>query len=317
MPFVQREFFITEPIKAVFFLSKNFGYSIKQAQKLIDKGRLKAEGVAVKKSQVLYGKVCFNDFVADFYASDELIKPFFTTRNFALFEKPPKLLTHPKGSFLHKSLIDSIRFYLGNTAQPIHRLDYETSGLIVVGTNPKSERELKDIFLHRIVQKVYLAQVKGHITESCIIDAPILSPSRIQKAQKNLSIRSQISPKGKSAQTQIVPLYFDAHLDSTFVKVIPLTGRTHQIRVHLAYIKHPIINDFLYGCDDDISECYLDEIKDQTTQGMNPSHIYANKILCLHSYKLTFCYKSLRYSFIATPPEWFSRSQANDFLAYL
>ncbi len=312
MPFVRQEFFIKEPTKAIEFI-KNLGFDTKQAQRILDKARLRLDtNTPIYKSQIIQGRVYLTHFNPRFYKEDELIKPLIKTPDFAIFNKPAKLLTHPKGSFLHKSLLDSINFHLGREAKPIHRLDYETSGLILVGKGAENERNLKDLFMHQGIKKKYLAQVFGCIKKPLIINAPILSPNREDKKLKNLSIRSKISPKGKSAITKITPIKhiknialldsytnrafldskdfaqdkFSDFQDSTLLKVEPLTGRTHQIRIHLSHIKHPILNDFLYGCADDVSECYLDEMQEgflqeskaQDLENFNDSNLEAKNL---------------------------------------
>lgn len=262
MPFIRESFYIDTPIKASRFLTRTLGYTTAQAQKHIDKARLRtADNAPVQKSQIISGIVWLTHFVDDFYTPSELIAPIFGTQDFALFCKPAKLLTHPKGSFLHKSLIDSVRYFASKDARLAHRLDYETSGLIVAAKGWENERALKQLFATREVCKTYIAKVQGIIDRAHTIDAPILAPSPAQKPHRNLSIRSRIDPSGKPAVTLIVPLHIDSVRAQTTILARPLTGRTHQIRLHCAHIGHPICNDFLYGGDDAMAEAYLDALK--------------------------------------------------------
>lgn len=262
MPFIRESYFIPTPIKATQFLIRTLGYSQRQAQKVIDKARLRTpSNLPIAKSDIISGNVWLTHFVDSFYSQEELITPFFCMPDFVLFDKPAKLLTHPKGSFLHKTLMDSVRFFCGGAAQPIHRLDYETSGLILVATHYGSEIALKQQLSARNIQKTYLARVSGLLHTSCLVDAPILSPHKSEKPHKNLSVRSRIDSLGKPAQTLITPLGFDKDSATTYISVQPLTGRTHQIRLHCAHIGYPICNDFLYGVTDDVAAHYLDFVR--------------------------------------------------------
>lgn len=303
MPFIRSQYFVDSPTKATKFLTQTLGFPPALAQKTIDKARLRigtdARQIA-QKSDILQGSVWLTHFSPHYYEANELVKPIFCTQDFALFDKPPKLLTHPKGSFLHKSLLDSIRFFCGDEAQSVHRLDFETSGAILIAKHKKAQIALKTALMNRKIHKCYLAKVRGQIKSECLINAPIITPARTQKSQ-NLSIRSKIdyatlesnalesgTPKSttlesnmlqstqkaqssKSAITRIVPLYFDG--EHTFVKAFPLTGRTHQIRVHLAHIGHAIENDFLYGVSDEVSEIYLDELRATRAESANATNL--------------------------------------------
>lgn len=296
MPFIRSQYFVDSPTKATKFLTQTLGFTPALAQKTIDKARLRigidARQIA-QKSDILRGIVWLTHFSPHYYEASELVKPIFCTQDFALFDKPPKLLTHPKGNFLHKSLLDSVRFFCGDEAQSIHRLDFETSGAILIAKHKKAQIALKTALMNRKIHKCYLAKVRGEIKSECHINAPIITPIRTQKSQ-NLSIRSKIDyaalksnatesgtlesstlessalesnilqsttkeKSSKSAITRVVPIYFDG--EHTFIKAFPLTGRTHQIRLHLAHIGHAIENDFLYGVSDKISERYLDELR--------------------------------------------------------
>ncbi|OBV29347.1 hypothetical protein BKN38_07690 [Helicobacter sp. CLO-3] len=339
MPFIRESFHIDTPIKASRFLTRTLGYTTAQAQKHIDKARLRTpDNAPVQKSQIISGIVWLTHFVDDFYTPSELTAPIFTTRDFTLFCKPAKLLTHPKGSFLHKSLIDSARYFAGKDAKLAHRLDYETSGLIVAAKGRANERALKQLFATREVCKTYIAKVQGIITGARTIDAPILAPSPAQKPHRNLSIRSRIDPSGKPAVTLIAPLHIDSVRAQTTILARPLTGRTHQIRLHCAHIGHPICNDFLYGGDDAMAEAYLDalkqsfldaesgalestsaqksapEVSPQNPQSppnpqdsQNPPSPLLSSTLCLHAYHLRFAYRHI-YSLYAPLPAWLDAS---------
>ena len=287
MPFVTEIFRITEPTPAFIAIQRIFDCSNKEAQKIIDKGRVKhLDGRMIYKSE----KIC-GDIAIEYFKAQGKIYPFFIHQDFALFNKPHQLLTHPKGRFDHPSLCDSIKAIFGREANPVHRLDYETSGILLVSRNKKSEVELKKLFEESKINKTYIALVEGIVYESKMIDLPILSPSKIQKNQ-NLGIRSQISNQGKKALTYIRVL---AHFkNQTLLEVSPLTGRTHQIRLHLSAIGYPIVNEPLYQEDQNAQEYLKDKLFKNDHQP-----------LCLHARKLEFSYQKKDFKF-QTPklPEW-------------
>ncbi len=121
----------------------------------------------------------------------------------------------------------------------MHRLDKDTSGLLVVAKNDAAHQLLSEQFKERRVHKTYLALAEGVLPAAHgVIDAPIgRDPLHRQ--------RMAVQTRGRAAQTEYHVLEsFPAH---SFVSAEPVTGRTHQIRIHLAYIGHPIVGDRVYG----------------------------------------------------------------------
>ncbi len=123
----------------------------------------------------------------------------------------------------------------------VHRLDRETSGVIIAARNQESFSDLKTQFQERKVRKSYLALVYGIIEKQGVINKPIgLKPGTIKR-----SVTAKNMKMIKEAVTEYIPQkHFKA---ATLLMVTPKTGRTHQIRVHLASIGHPIVGDTLYG----------------------------------------------------------------------
>lgn len=167
-----------------------------------------------------------------------------------VINKPAGILTHSKGalnleptvaSFLQNKLND--KELKGNRAGIVHRLDRGTSGVIITAKNQKSLSWLQKQFSARKVKKTYLSIVEGVPTpEEAIIDIPVgRNPKRPQ------SFRA--TPLGKPAKTEfrVVREFSNNGKSYSLVELKPLTGRTHQIRVHLAYIGHPVAGDPLYG----------------------------------------------------------------------
>lgn len=313
MPFIRERHYIQVPVKSAQFLIKVLGFSPKLAQKTIDKARLRLpDSTPIHKSQLISGEVWLTRFVDTYYPQSELLSPIFSTNDFALFDKSAKLLTHPKGTFTHKSLIDSIRYFCGTQAQPIHRLDYETSGAILVAKTRQSEKALKHLVATKQVEKLYLAKVTGILRDEILIDAPIYTPHK--RARGHLSIRSCISNLGKDSRTLLTPIHIDTKHNCTYIHAKPLTGRTHQIRLHCAHIGLPICGDLLYGAGDCAADSYLNALKehflaesnivDSSAQAKATGNNLLAQTLCLHAFSLHFCYDSLRYALYASVPSW-------------
>jgi 23S rRNA pseudouridine1911/1915/1917 synthase len=124
----------------------------------------------------------------------------------------------------------------------VHRIDRETSGVLVVARTQKAFEKLKKQFQDREVKKVYRAFVYGEITETRgIIDKPIGS------GRGGLAPRSATRPRGIMREAQTVYSVIKSGKEASYIEAFPKTGRTHQIRVHFSAINHPIVADKLYA----------------------------------------------------------------------
>lgn len=162
-----------------------------------------------------------------------------------VINKPVGVLTHSKGVMNDEfTVADFFRRYTVNgldTSRPgiVHRLDRDTSGIMIGARTDEAAELLKKQFSQRKVHKRYLAVVEGvpKVTEA-VIDLPIgRNPARPSQFR--------VDPSGKSAQTTYKVLA--VHNDRSLVSLEPLTGRTHQLRVHLQYLNTPIVGDRVYG----------------------------------------------------------------------
>ncbi len=287
MPFVEEEFEILKPIKALFFVHDVLKCSLKEAQRHLDKQRLKQNQQAVRKSQMIQGVVS----LIHFKPNEKTQVLVFETKDFGVFDKPPQVYTHPKGYFYHESLLDCIQSHFGKNAHPAHRLDYETSGLVLAGKTLQSAKDLKTLFMQKKVKKTYLALAHGLVDKNIVIDKPILTPQNIQK---DLRIKSKISPLGKPSTTLVEPLSYNPFLDISLLKITPITGRTHQIRLHLSSVNHRIVGEGLYGVIDENARKYLQLKRENNAP-----------LLMLHASSLEFEFKGAIYEITSPMPKRF------------
>ncbi|MFQ6540218.1 RluA family pseudouridine synthase [Aphanothece stagnina] len=154
-------------------------------------------------------------------------------------DKPPGLLSQPGlGPQLRESLLGQVQ-RRWPTAQLVHRLDRDTSGLLVLALDPLSHRNLSLQFQQRRVRKAYLAEVQGEVRGcSGRIDAPL---ARLTARPP----RYGVVPEGKAALTRWRLLARGPGWSRLLLQ--PRTGRSHQLRVHMAWLGHPILGDPLYG----------------------------------------------------------------------
>lgn len=168
-----------------------------------------------------------------------------------VLDKPAGVLTHSKGAELLEPTVASwLADYLGRTSKTnrdliVHRLDRGTSGVIICAKNDKAHKMLQKQFSTRKVRKFYLAVIRGEPShDEAIIDAPI---------ERNPKKPSQFraSENGKPAETRykVVDRFMFGKKTASLVELMPKTGRTHQLRVHMRYIGHPILGDDFYGGD--------------------------------------------------------------------
>jgi len=173
-------------------------------------------------------------------------------------DKPPGMVTHPAPGHLRGTVVNALLYHcqgqLAETGDPlrpgiIHRLDKGTSGVLVAAKSELAYRSLVEQFKHGRVRKCYLALVHGLIVEDeGLIELPLAPDHRGE--------RMRVSHEGKPAVTEFTVL---RRLPDrkTLIEARPRTGRMHQIRVHLSYIKHPVVGDPKYGRRDESGRMML------------------------------------------------------------
>ncbi len=161
--------------------------------------------------------------------------------NFVIANKPRGLLLQQDGDVSHPSLDILVSEYLCKTAMPVHRLDKDTSGICVFAKNNKAADEMGKIFNdHTQIEKHYLTLVSGQINEDGVVDAPLR-----KSFERKKMVVAPLKSGAKPAITKYHPI--KNFNDYTLLDISLLTGRTHQIRAHMSYIRHHVVGDIKYG----------------------------------------------------------------------
>ena len=212
----------------------------------------------------------------------------------------------------------------------INRLDRETSGVVLLAKNAAAAGELGKIWETRDVEKEYLALVHGHVRDDHgLIDAPL------GKAEASrVAIKDCVRPAGAPAQTEFfverrfyvgvqalgcpgtlkcelqlsAPPSSLPNLPFSLLRLVPRTGRKHQLRIHLAHLGHPIVGDKLYGGDEDI---YLALVENRLTAAQRQKLIFPHQ--ALHARSIKFFWRGRPVEFSCAPEPWFTRFLDTDF----
>lgn len=387
----------------------SLGYDMKSAQRICDKHRVTdAKDQNLHKNSVAHGEI----FLIDYKCKPRGLKPIFECDAFAAFDKPSGILSHPSGRNSPYNMYDEIWSLYGQDACVAHRLDLETSGILIVAKDKDAARELKECFEQRRVMKSYLALVRGDLqhgsrgrlqgvardgaredraasglSEICVskftegaasldgvtslggarasatsvhggFGSDVLSsgvgdkfgsatttgdtggvyeactlttaksmpdtfsvnlkefePAKYAKFSKKLKflegfegfvidapiapsgefadikIRMKIAADGKEAITLIRPLKYFADIDASLIECYPLTGRQHQIRLHLFHVEHSILGEPLYG----LSRPQVEEILDKKMSETERILTTGASRLLLHADEICFKFDGMEY----------------------
>ena len=233
------------------YLSEVLGKSRSLVTKMLDTECILVNGKSSKSSY----KVKEGDkitLVKD-YVEDVCLKPekmslniVYESENVIVVNKPSGLVVHPGSGNKDHTLVNGLLYHTnlsdGEENRPgvVHRIDKDTSGLMLVAKNNEAHQILADDFKNKRVERKYIALVKGVLqNNNIVIDAPI---GRDEKNRKKMCVTDKNS---KHAVTRVKVLKrFSKY---TLIECVLETGRTHQIRVHLSYIGYPLFNDPVYG----------------------------------------------------------------------
>ncbi len=287
MPFILKKFKATKGEKIQNFLQNEVGLSISQSQKLLAKGRIFNEnGSKLQNGEFLK---CEYINVALFEGHTRGLKPIFNTSDFAIFDKPSGIMVHPISRNTEYTLLDEIRYHFGEKANLAHRIDLETSGLVLVTKNKLADMTLKVMFENKEYVKKYILLAKGNISKEITINDPIMRDGGM------IGVKMKTDEKGKPSTTIIKPLKYDINTNQTIVEATTLTGRQHQIRVHLDSIGHTIVGDPIYGVDEIIADKYLNK---ELSKEDRMKHIGHDRLM-LHALYLEFEYNDITYKFFS------------------
>lgn len=230
------------------------GYSRSKIQSMVKNNDVKVNGVIAKSSL----KLKYNDIIEvtpSIIDKTIILEPesisfdvVYEDDNMAVVNKPSGILTHPTTAEKTGTLVNGLLYRFGENLSDIngafrrgilHRLDRNTSGLLMIAKNNDAHNFLAEQIKLKTAIRKYLAVVKGIVKEDfLVIDKPI-------GRRFSDTCKMCISEDGKPSKTELTVLKrFD---DATFVELKLLTGRTHQIRVHMSSLNHPVYNDTLYG----------------------------------------------------------------------
>lgn len=189
--------------------------------------------------------VYFEDEKEDEYDPVEMpLKILYEDESMLIVDKPPFMVVHPTKSHFYDTLANGVRFYfdshnIRSKIRLVNRLDMNTSGIVIIAKNSFIHNELSKQMKENTVEKYYYAIAEGTIIQDKgTIDAPI---TRLNDDD----IMRTVDPSGKESITHYEVI--DRFDDMTLLRLKLETGRTHQIRVHLKHIRHPIIGDSLYN----------------------------------------------------------------------
>ena len=274
-------------------------------EKAIEEGRILVNGSKIPVDYVLD----HNDLVShralchENPVSAESILTVYEDDNILAVSKPSSIPVHPCGGYRLNTLVSILQYERGDDKQllPAHRIDRLTSGLLVLGKNPGAASKIsKAIQDDPSVTKEYLALVKGEVkTQHSVTGYITCVDFRVGKFEFSKECEPG-NTEAKFSETTIEPLMYFSERDETLVECKPVTGRTHQIRLHLQSIGHPISNDICYG--GEYNETHPHAIK----QIPSLQHDNLGKKFCggifLHAYRYKI--PSMNIDLIAPLPSW-------------
>ena len=237
-------------IRLDIYLLDKVEFSRSQIKKKILSGQIKVNDKTIKAGYNL----SLGDIITIEEDEEKILKPqkidfkiLYEDENLAVISKPQNLIVHPGAGNFDSTLVSGLMYKFNHLAKGsdslrpgiVHRLDKDTSGLMVIAKTDLAYSNLVNAFKNHEVKKTYLAIVEGKINSSGIINKPI---GRSVKNRKTMTVTDKNSKEALSTYKLL-----KTFSNYSLVEINILTGRTHQIRVHFSYIKHPVLGDLTYG----------------------------------------------------------------------
>lgn len=226
-------------------------YSRSQIQRLIKEGRVHGPGAVKPNTTVHAGQAFSIDIPPPAPATPQPealpLRIIYQDSDVVVLDKPAGMVVHPGAGHSAGTLVNALLHHIvdlsgvGGELRPgiVHRLDRGTSGVMVVAKNDRAHQELSRQFADREVEKAYVALVWGVVQAGRRIDAAI---------GRDPNQRQKMSTRARRARAAVTRVTAAEHLEGvSLLRVAIATGRTHQIRVHLSAIGHPIVGDSTYG----------------------------------------------------------------------
>ena len=232
------------------YIKTKYDISRSKAQKLNDDNLILVNGEHKNNSYIVEDKDVIElienkEYVPSKFKGENIpLDIVYEDEDIVIINKSSGMVVHPASGNYENTLVNALiyRYNLDDTnvrSGIVHRIDKDTSGLVIVAKNDKTLELLTEMFKNKQIKKTYLAIVDGVINnKSGTINAPI---TRDVKDRKKMMV-------GKDGKNSITHFYvLKTFKNNTYLSLNLETGRTHQIRVHMAYIGHPITNDKVYG----------------------------------------------------------------------
>ena len=239
-----------------FLQEKDLNITRSYIKTLIEEGYVKVNEVKVKsgyslKKDDVVDITLKEDEICDINAEDIPVEILYEDDDIIIVNKPKGMVVHPANGNYTGTLVNALMYShkdklssINGSIRPgiVHRIDKDTSGILVVAKNDETHKKLSSIFKIHDIKREYIALVKGIVKEDKLdINLPI---GRSAKDRKKMAVTYKNSREAIT-HIEVLERFFASNV--TLVKATLETGRTHQIRVHMSYMHHPIVGDEVYG----------------------------------------------------------------------